>query len=281
MAALTFPRTIFKTQKRMDDYSATDMRYGDLSEYQLKNNFHLVDVSARVNPYALTKITPFNQPQSMFYGSRGEGDKITICECADILFDEFRHLSRAFSFYGPWQYTMQKMVAHMRNGNGMPFRDIFLDRALKEQIMKDNSPDNSTLLLLKDTFNRNINWLRKYYPAGRASELTQAILIGRLPKFDRFQDSFNGMGITVHDTWATDITIKSLHIDDERYRAVVHYKVQDHFGLDSADISNFKFHQFRFFRIWFMLQRYEQFGFKPFITNLETMIEITGDRNGH
>jgi len=54
------------------------------------------------------------------------------------------------------------------------------------------------------------------------------------------------MGITVHDTWATHITLKSLHINNDRYQAVVHYKVQDHFGLDVDDISKFKFNQFDF-----------------------------------
>lgn len=102
---------------------------------------------------------------------------------------------------------------------------------------------------------------------------------GKLPKFDRLQDNFNGMGITVHDTWATHITIKSLNIDNDHYRAVVHYKVQDQFGLDVDDISKFKFNQFRFFRIWFVVQRYNQFEFKPFMTNMESTIEITGGRN--
>ncbi|MEE4411019.1 DUF3289 family protein, partial [Serratia sp. C2(2)] len=36
---------------------------------------------------------------------------------------------------------------------------------------------------------------------------------------------------------------------------------------------------FRFFRIWFVLQRYNQFGFKPFMTNMEATVEITGRRN--
>lgn len=60
---------------------------------------------------------------------------------------------------------------------------------------------------------------------------------------------------------------------------MVHYKVQDHFGLDDDDIMKNKFSQFRFFRIWFILQRYNLFGFKPFITNIETDIEIVGGAN--
>lgn len=74
---LHFPCTLFKTHRRMDDSSADDMRCGDLSATQLKNFFHLTDVSSRVDPYTLTKITPFRQPQSMFYGARGEGEKVT------------------------------------------------------------------------------------------------------------------------------------------------------------------------------------------------------------
>ncbi|QHM70417.1 DUF3289 family protein [Mixta intestinalis] len=37
MAALQFPCTIFKTQKWMDDYSASDMRCGDLKDHILND----------------------------------------------------------------------------------------------------------------------------------------------------------------------------------------------------------------------------------------------------
>ncbi|MBT0723627.1 DUF3289 family protein [Rosenbergiella sp. S61] len=278
MSALHFPCTIFKTQNRMDDYSAKDMRCGDLSESQLKTHFHLLDVSTRANPYTLTRITPFTQPQSMFYGSRGEGEKITRQQCASILFDEFRDLSRLFSIYGPYKHLIEKMITHMQNGNSTPFRDVSLDRALKEQILNDKT-EISTLLRIKEVIKNYIDWGTNTYPLEKKDELRKAISGGKLPKFDRFQDNYNGMGITVHDTWATHITIKSLYIENDRYRVVVHYKIQDHFGLDSDDILNTKFSQFHFFRIWFVLQRYNQFGFKPFMTNMEATVEITGGRS--
>ncbi|MFZ4831718.1 YPO3983 family protein [Rouxiella sp. Mn2063] len=279
MSALKFPCSIFKTQRWMDDYSADDMHCGDLSETQLKAEFSLIDVSSSVNPYTLTKITPFTQPQSMFYGSRQEGEKITREKCAKILFDEFRYLSQLFSIYGPYSDLITEMITHMQNNNGSEFRSLKLNAALKEQILNDNSPDNSTRLLLEKVFNLNIDWDRKCYPAEKEIDMNIAIRKGKLPKFDRFQDGFNGMGITVHDTWSTHITLKSLQIDNDRYHATLHYKVQDHFGLDNGDISNFKFSQFRFFRIWFVLQRYNKFGFKPFMTNMEATVGITGGRN--
>ncbi len=99
------------------------------------------------------------------------------------------------------------MIDHMQNGNGTPFRDLSLDAALKEQILSDYTEKNSTRLLLRKVLNENIDWRNKLYPAEKKDDIRKFILDGRLPKFDRFQDNFNGMGITVHDTWATDITI--------------------------------------------------------------------------
>lgn len=164
----------------------------------------------------------------------------------------------------------------MQNGNGSPFRDMSLDAALKEQILSD-STKNSSLQLIKDTLNENIDWKNKLYPVEKENRLKIGISRGKLPKFDRLQDNFNGLGITVHDTYATHITIKSLQIDKQRYRAIVHYNIQDHFGLDDKDII--KFRNYRFFRLWFVLQRYNQFGYKPFMTNMEVTIEIDGGRN--
>ncbi|AGB84536.1 hypothetical protein D781_4360 [Serratia sp. FGI94] len=280
MTALQFPCTIFKTKNIMDDYGSDDMRYADLSASQLKTHFHLVDVSTRVNPYTLTQITPFNQPHSRFYGMRGQGTTLTRQECARILFDEFRQLSRLFALYGPYKHLIEEMIGHMQHGNGTPFSSPHLNAALKAQIMGDKDEKNSTRLRLWNVFDQRIDWGNKFFPSEYEKELTKAIFGGKLPKFDRFQDNFNGMGITVHDTWATHITVKSLQVDSESYRALVHYRVQDHFGLDDDDIRKIKFNQFRFFRIWFVLQRYNQFGFRPFMTNMEATVEITGKRNG-
>ncbi|WP_431022362.1 DUF3289 domain-containing protein [Erwinia rhapontici] len=278
MAALPLPCTLFTTQNRMDDHHAKDMQCGDLTAEQLKTRFRLAHVSGRVNPFTLTKFTTSNRPPSMYSSSHGASEKISRQECARILFDEFRDLSRTFSIYGPYRHLIGQMITHMQNGNGAAFTSSYLDTALKEHILRDNT-ENSTRKLLEKAFNLFIDWENKCYPADKKDELRKAILEGKLPKFDRFQDNFNGMGITVHDTWATHITLKLLQIDYDRYRAVVHYKVQDHFGLDNADILNTKFKDFIFFRIWFVLQRYDKFGFKPFMTNMEATVEITGGRN--
>ncbi|KGD72568.1 hypothetical protein HA49_17860 [Tatumella morbirosei] len=278
MAALQFPCTIFKTQRWMDDYTASDMHCGDLTEGQLKSDYQLDYISDQVDPYTLTLRSSMGRPQSMFCCDlRGQGEKISRQQCTALLFDEFRSLSRKFSLYGPYSHLIEKMITHMQYGNGSPFSDTALNKALKEQILKDRTK-NSTYLRLREVIEKYIDWDKNNYPAHEQSKLKEMVRSGKLPKLDCFRYNFNGMGITVHDTWATHITIKSLNINNDRYRAMVHYKAQDHFGLDSDDILNTKFSQFHFFRIWFVLQRYNQFGIRPFMTNMEATIEVTGTR---
>lgn len=279
MAAIQLPCTLFQTRKWINDYGAADMRCGDLTEVQLKKHFHLVDVSARVNPYTLTKITAFNQPQSRFYGMRGQGEKVTRQECAKILFDEFRHLSRPFAIYGPYRYLIGKMIDHMQYGNGTLFRDFQLNHALKDQILSDRTGDNSSLLRIKMALAEHIDWENGYFDSNKKGKLAEAISESVLPKFNRVKDSFNGMGITIHDTHATHVTMKSLTVDGNNFIALINYKVQDHFGLDNEDILKWQFHYLQFFRVWFLLQRFNRLGFRPFISEMDVTIELKGSRD--
>ncbi|MFK8256579.1 YPO3983 family protein [Erwinia sp. AnSW2-5] len=211
--------------------------------------------------------------------STWKAESISKQECINILFDEFRECAKLFSFYGPYRDNIIEMITHMQHKKGLDFSSSRLDSALREQILTDNSGKNSSRLLLKEGLSVYINWEDGCYPLQEKDKLTAAIGKGILPKFDRIQDRFNGMGISVHDTWATQISIKSLRMEGDRFRAVVHYKIQDHFGLDSQDIQNWKYRNFNLFRIWFVLQRYSKFAFKPFMTNMEATIEILGERD--
>jgi len=263
----------------MDDYGAKDMRCGDLTEAQLKSHYRLDYISDRVDPWTLTRRSSMDRPQSMFCCNlRGQGEKITRRQCAAMLFDEFRSLSRKFSLYGPYSHLIEKMITHMQNGNGTPFRDVALDRALKEHILSDKT-ENSTRLLLRKSLKDNIDWANSIYFSNVNEELRKAILRGKLPKFDRFQDNFNGMGITVHDINSTEISIENLTFQGNKYTAIVKYRAQDHFGLDKEDILKAKFNSITLFRIWFVLQRAKHFAQKPFFTNFEATITLTGENN--
>ncbi len=211
MSSISFPILIFQTKNRMDDYSAKDMHYGDLTAEQLITQYGLHYVSNKVDPYSLSRRAMVDQPQSMFCCQLyGRSEKVSRQHAISLLFDEFRWLSRAFSFYGPYKYLIEKMITHMQHGDGTPFSDSALNKALEEQILRDNTR-NSTRIRLEEAIKNRIH---SVIPEEISYLLRIVILQGKLPKFDRLQDSINGMGISVHDTWATYITLKSLQINN-------------------------------------------------------------------
>jgi uncharacterized protein (TIGR03034 family) len=87
-------------------------------------------------------------------------------------------------------------------------------------------------------------------------------------------DRVNGLGISVHDIAAQKITLLNFQQYAIGWSATVHFLAQDHFGLDVTDIKSELYSQFRFFRIWFFLQRHRNFAFKPFFTNFQSVSRV-------
>ncbi|WP_293773188.1 DUF3289 family protein [uncultured Pantoea sp.] len=274
----------------MNDYQASDMHYGDMDILSLRNRMRInVDnVSARVNPCTLelkpepstaTLYSPYamqNLDKHMSFVSRNES--------ADIMFDEFRELAKTYSFHGPYKNVITEMITHMQENSGTPYSNPLLDKALKEQILSDHS-ERSSLLVIKDFIRRTINYEYGFIALENKSDFfdennnLNEIRNTILPKFDRLIDRINGLGIAIHDTWATYITLESVKLSGDSYQARVNYRVQDHFGLDEADIQHKVFRQFRIFRLWFVLQRWQEYGYKPFITEMNATLEISGEQS--
>ncbi len=166
----------------------------------------------------------------------------------------------------------------MQNTNGQNFSNATLNSALNNNITSDNSP-NSTVKRIKEVLDKNIDYDKKNLLSDSVPQITLNIKGGILPKFTRVQDNFNGLGLAVHDTYSTEIYIKELDITQNEYRALIRYKVQDHFGLDQGDIKNWKFSQFYFLKTWFVLLRSQSYGFNPFFTNMETDVINKGKKN--
>ena len=73
------------------------------------------------------------------------------------------------------------------------------------------------------------------------------LLSSRLNKFNDFEDSFNGLGISVHDISAQKISLLSFQKYAIGWSATIHFVAQDHFGLDVTDIKNKTYSKYRFF----------------------------------
>ena len=274
-----FPQVVFTTQRKFNDYGTCDMRYGDLSESRLKREFSLANVSDLVDPFTLTKLTAFDNPQSRFSGSYGQGHRgksISIQDCASLLFEEMQIKSLPYSFVGSNKYLINKLLRHFQLSTGTPFSDPQLNFAYTNKIINDNSL-NGVKNSIYQEIDEHVDYSNYFYPQDRIPELGKIISSRTLPKFDSpLLDKINGMGVSIHDIHATKIEILYLNVDSKGWNARIKFIGQDHFGLDNEDIRKKKFKQFQFFKIWFILQHYDKFGFRPFFTNMEAIIDLRG-----
>lgn len=242
------------------------MQSGDIDVDTLKKHYHLGQVSNFIDwttfgpsykhPY-LNSIQPVSREKAIA-----------------MLYDELRSQSYVFSFQGPYQGLIKDLFNHMQRNNGRDYQNPAMNTAYRNLILADNFP-NSTRAIIKrgiEQFDFSKSKLTK-------ENFTNDLYKSHLPKYTRWKDWVNGMGITVHDVNSTEISIESLTLEGKNYTAVVKYRAQDHFGLDREDIMKAKFNSIAFFRIWFVLQRAKHLAQKPFFTNFEATITLTGETN--
>jgi uncharacterized protein (TIGR03034 family) len=98
----------------------------------------------------------------------------------------------------------------------------------------------------------------------------------KLPKFNRYTDRVNGLGVSIHDIYAQQIKLVRFQRYAMSWEGLLSFKGQDHFGLGREDIANELYKNFRFFRIWFFLQRHRDYAYKPFMTNLTAHVHFKG-----
>ncbi|MGP2463581.1 DUF3289 family protein [Pantoea ananatis] len=271
MSAIVFPATLYQTKHQFNDHSSDDMQCGDLTEKQLRSDLGLDDVSNVVDPWTGEEVSIF----SSFRKSQPKSKT----EIAQILFDEFLRSSLPTHYLG--QHNLfNNLVKHFYHGNGKSYSSPFLDSAYKSLILNEQSSPSSSLKIIQSLLDKVAIDVKNGLSDADKNLITKAIGNSILPKFNRWADSFNGLGMSIHDIYATKIQLTKLDITESGYVAKVTFTGQDHFGLDKTDIMNMKFHYIRAFRIWFVLQRWEKFAFKPFFTNMKAEFEISSRRNG-
>lgn len=267
------PCTLFRTINPFGDYYADDMQCGDMNEQQLRS-LGLNDISGLVDPYRLI-CYDFPSVPIIYgeYSSPPGGRKISHQECVNILFNEMIDLSNDFARIGEYKNIIKDMISHFRYGNGESFYSQSLNSAFENRV---NEPDpKSPISIIKSTIEEdsgpNSYW-NAYMPL--EDRLDFELHRSMLPKFNQVKDRINGLGIAVHDIHAQKITLLSIEKYAIGWEAEVLFEAQDHFGLDCTDIKSELYSQFRFFRIWFFLQRHRDYAFRPFLTNFSALARV-------
>lgn len=273
---MSLPREIFATSHRFEDYHIDDMQYGDLDDWDFYT-LGLKDISARVDPFRCLQfdmMTTFNSQALDFGHQQPQGRPISRQHCADILFDEMKELSAQFA-KGLYSPIIGELIDHFHYGNGQPWFGELLNRAYEEVIRGVGT--NDMLMKIRDEINKQLHSKRDarlddFFFVRLKSEMQDS----KLPKFNRYIDRVNGLGVSVHDIYAQQIKLVRFQRYAMSWEGLLSFKGQDHFGLGKEDITNTLYKNFRFFRIWFFLQRHRDYAYRPFLTNLNAHAHIKG-----
>lgn len=279
MTTLSFPLLICQSPRRWDDYRPDDMRSGDFDLLQLRDLLRLHDVSAQVDPWTMRKPEAGSHPLLMGRDYTPQVFNLGAKATSRILFDEMRQLSSQFTWSGGYPGVLKKLITHMQNANGRPYRDRALDYAFRDTIL-DQDALNPMQAAVKKIIGAQIDWqgVKIRDGADLRHLLREGLNKTLFPACNRWQDLKKGTPVMLNDTWATEITLDSLHIKNNHFTAQLSYQLQGHFGLSTADMKRYS--DSRFFRIWYVLQRYKKFAFKPFVINIRAVTDISGKAPG-
>ncbi|WP_236800102.1 DUF3289 family protein [Aliivibrio fischeri] len=264
-----FPLLVFETKKKMDDFDAPDMTYGDesrstIESYGLMQPFKN---EMRYSPsmgYDVVSEDQFVLPASEhFKRMRSLGNDVVLW--------------RGFSTKGETKGVFFEMVDKFERNEGGYYSNQLLTNALKEH--ETTSKFHSALIsclgenLKNGTLPNDILRVSSQYMMSEKG--------ARLPKFNSGLDSddlTNGGVLSVHDIWSMRVYVEQLEYKGSQVRGVLKYEIQDHFGLDTNDIHhpvlfdgklNKPYEQIEGFRSWYLLQHYNEYSYKPFITKMD------------
>ncbi|WP_437748806.1 DUF3289 family protein [Enterobacter mori] len=276
LLSMSLPCDIFSTFHRFGNYYTDDMKCGDLNDWDFQQ-LGLEDISARVDPCRCLQFdmtASFNTHAFGFGLQQKQGRPISRLHCADIMFDEMKELSTQFAsgLYAP---LIGELIDHFHYGNGQPWTGVRLNHAY-EEIIKGVGTNDVLREIWESIDNHLYLKLKASLDYRFFTDLKAKINHLRLPKFNRFIDRFNGLGISIHDVYAQQIKLVRFQRYAMSWEGLLSFKGQDHFGLGREDIANELYKKFRFFRIWFFLQRHRDYAFKPFMTNFSAHIPVKG-----
>lgn len=261
-----FPLLVFETKKEMDDFDAPDMTYGDETKEQIES-------------YGFMK--PFKQSE---YYSHREGytryseDEFSLP--ASDHFKRMRSLGNVFSSQLIGQVMgfktsdiFTEMVNKFERNEGDYYSNPTLTNALKYHETTAKFHD-----ALINCLGENVN--NGTLPSDIKSVTSQYMKSSKgetLPKFiSAFlgEDLYNGTVLSVHDIWSMCVYVEQLECKGRQVRGVFKYEIQDHFGLDTNDINHVlsdmkPYELLDGFRSWYLLQHFDGYGFKPFITKID------------
>ncbi|WP_461603563.1 DUF3289 family protein [Aeromonas salmonicida] len=258
------PVLIYKSprerEKKLDGTPADDMQFGTMTALEIKS-------------------MPF------FLGSLGDDLNIKDLETMkpNELFQTFRDMAVGYFSSGDLKMNTLAMIQHFEKSTGSDYRNPVLTKAVrihpKTQAFSQTIIDEvvtQTKQLDGEINKLDLSKLMDGYKARHAGF--------RLPSFSAAADILSGTTIAINDVWAGKAEITKYEKFGNFFKGTVRITLFDHFGLDAPDIGpdpttgHIKpYGLLPGFRAWFILQHYDRFAYKPFVTVMEMDYPFSGE----
>lgn len=278
-----FPSLVYETENRFDDTNAPDMVHGDenqetIEQYGFMLPFKQSEYYSHREGYTRYGEDQFSLPASEhFERMRSLGD--------NFLF------GIGFSSFGKTRGIFSKMVDKFERSEGGIYMHPLLDEA-----MKNHETTATFQAALLKCLGENIN--NGSLPQDIAKTTSKYMKDNHLALphfkvregFKPTEDLFNGTVVTIHGIWCMRVYVENLEYKGQQIRGTFRYEIQDHFGLDTADINYQEkkptdteeekkkkggfppFELAEGFRSWYLLQHYKGYNYKPFITEIRFIL---------
>ncbi|PLV61891.1 DUF3289 family protein [Erwinia sp. B116] len=238
-------RLLFETKNNMNDFTADDMQHGDMSKEQIL------------------------QQGKIKLLTRFDFDKT-----AEEHFAVMEHMAR-MTAKGKYAPLIAAMIGQFKKNTGGIGRHQLLNEAFLEHKTTRECVAKIKSYISNALSQNGASTLSSGDIDGIENSFIRKDIGTKLPKFDDW-DWQNGLGITVHDTFATRIFLDYLNVDKGKYKGRLVFHIQDHFGLDIPDLNGKGFEFISWFCSWFILQRYNKLNYKPFINEATFSWDIEG-----
>jgi len=177
------------------------------------------------------------------------------------------------------------MIQHFEKGKGADYRNTSLTKAVR--IHPKTQAFSKTIIDEVVAQNKQLKGEINQLDLAKLMDGYKARQQGfRLPNFSSFSDITSGTTIAINDVWAGKAEITKYDKFGNFFKGTIRITFFDHFGLDTPDIGpdpttgHIKLYgAMPGFRAWFILQHYQRFAFRPFVTVMEMDYPFSGEIN--
>lgn len=247
--------------KKLGGGQADDMTYGTMTATEIKSM-----------PFFLGKL----------------GDDLNIKDLETMspkpLFETFRKMAVGYFSSGELKMNTLAMIQHFEKSTGTDYRNPVLTNAVR--IHPKTLAFSKTIVEEVITQTKQLDGEINQLDLSKLMDGYKARQAGfRLPMFnDYFKDLTNGETIAINDVWAGKAEITKYEKFGNFFKGTIRITLFDHFGLDAPDIGpdpttgHIKpYGMLPGFRAWFILQHYDRFSYKPFVTVMEMDYPFSGE----